>query len=177
MDVSQEREMSKKVAKTTKSPPAGPTAATPFQEIEKRLLQMEKRFADFFPESWLHPSQWEMPEWTSLGSLELTTPKVDIIDRDNDILVRADIPGVKKENLEVTLTDNTITLKGSTSEEKKEEKGDYFRSETMKGSFSRTMSLPSDVDGGKATSSFKDGVLEVVVPKLKKAHRHSVKIA
>lgn len=169
--------MSKKVAKTAKTLPAESTAASPFEEIEKRLLQMEKRFADFFPESWLHPSKWELPEWTSLGSLELTTPKVDIIDRDEDILVRADIPGVKKENLEVSLTDNTITLKGSTSEEKKEEKGDYFCSETMKGSFSRTMSLPSDVDGSKATSVFKDGVLEVVVPKLEKARRHSVKIA
>ncbi|MGB5767527.1 MAG: Hsp20/alpha crystallin family protein, partial [Arenicellales bacterium] len=73
--------------------------------------------------------------------------------------------------------DNTITVKGSTSEEKKEEKGDYYRSETMKGTFSRTMSLPSDVDGSKANSTFKDGVLEVVVPKLEKARRHSVKVS
>lgn len=168
--------MGKKKSESTNKLPAEATTSNPFREMEKRLLQMEKRLSDIFPESWLQPSKWELPEWTGLGSIELTTPKLDIIDRDDDILVRADIPGVKKENLEISLTDNTITLKGSTSEEKKEEKGDYFRSETMKGSFSRTMSLPSEVDGTKATSSFKDGVLEVVVPKLEKSRRHTVKI-
>ena len=91
--------------------------------------------------------------------------------------MRADVPGVKKENLDVTLTDNTITIKGSTSEVKKEEKGDYFRSETMKGSFTRTMYLPSDVDGNKAESTIKDGVLEVIVPKLGKANRIKVNVA
>ena len=96
---------------------------------------------------------------------------------DDDVLVRADLPGVAKDDIDVSLTDNTITVKGSTSEEKKEEKGDYYRSETMKGSFSRTMSMPSDVDGSKAKSTFKDGVLEVVVPKLEKARRHSVKVS
>ena len=168
--------MGKKKSESTNKLPVETTTSNPFREMEKRLLQMEKRLSDIFPESWLQPSKWELPEWAGLGSIELTIPKLDIIDRDDDILVRADIPGVKKENLEISLTDNTITLKGSTSEEKKEEKGDYFRSETMKGSFSRTMSLPSEVDGTKATSSFKDGVLEVVVPKLEKSRRHTVKI-
>ena len=104
------------------------------------------------------------------------TPRVDIVDRDDDILVRADVPGVKKENLDITLTDNTITIKGKTSEEKKEEKGDYFRSETLKGSFSRTMYLPSDVDGNRAESTIKNGMLEVVVPKLEKARRIKVDV-
>ena len=68
-------------------------------------------------------------------------------------------------------------IKGSTSEEKKEEKGDYYRSETLKGSFTRTMSLPSDVDGSKAESTYKDGVLEVVVPKHEKAKRIKIKVS
>ena len=77
----------------------------------------------------------------------------------------------------MTLTDNTITIKGKTSEQKKEEKGDYFRSETMKGAFTRTLYLPSDVDGNRAESSFENGVLEVVVPKLEKARRIQVKVS
>jgi len=108
--------------------------------------------------------------------LKFTTPRIDIVDRDDDIVVRADVPGVIKENLDVSFTDNTITIKGSISEEKKEKKGDYFRNETMKGSFSRTVYLPSDVDGRKASSTFKDGVLEVVVPKLEKAKRVKVNV-
>ena len=168
--------MVKKAKKPKKTAPVKVETTRPFQEMEKRMMAMEKRFEDLFPSRWLQPFKEGLPEWPSLGTMEFRMPKVDIINRDDDILVRADIPGVKKENLDITLTDNTITLKGSTSEEKKEENGDYYRSETMKGSFSRTMTLPSDVDGSKAKSTFKDGVLEVVVPKLEKAKRHSVKI-
>ncbi|MGD2053414.1 MAG: Hsp20/alpha crystallin family protein [Gammaproteobacteria bacterium] len=149
---------------------------SPFAEMEKRFHELERRFDDLFSGDWGMPSSWELPEWSRLSKMELKTPKVDIIDRDDDILVRADVPGVNKENLDVTLTDNTITIKGSTSEEKKEEKGDYFRSETMKGEFSRTMSLPSDVDGNKAATAFKDGVLEVTVPKVEKAKRIKVNV-
>ena len=65
----------------------------------------------------------------------LKVPMMDIVDRDDDVMVRVDLPGVKKEDVDVSLTDNTITVKGTTSEEKKEEEGDYYRCETMKGSF------------------------------------------
>ena len=119
----------------------------------------------------------EFPEWAKLGMMELKSPKVDIVDRDDDILVKAEIPGFKKEDIDVSLTDTAITIKGSTSEEKKEEKGDYFRSETMKGSFTRTLALPAEVDGSKATSTFKDGMLEVVVPKHEHARSHKVDIS
>jgi HSP20 family protein len=141
------------------------------------MHDMESRFEDFFSADWMRPSNWELPGWAHMNQLELKVPKMDIVDRNNDVLVRVDLPGVKKEDVDVSLTDNTVTVKGSTSEEKKEEKGDYYRCETMQGSFSRTMSLPSEVDGSKAKSTFKDGVLEVVAPKLEKARRHSVKIS
>lgn len=148
----------------------------PLAEIEKSFQELERRLEEAFSDGWRFPSRWELPEWSKFAKLRNVMPKVDIIDRDNDILVRADLPGVKRENLDVTLTDNTVSIKGKTSEEKKEEKGDYFRSETMKGSFSRTMYLPSDVDGNRAESSFKDGVLEVVIPKLDKARRIKVNV-
>jgi HSP20 family protein len=147
-----------------------------FVELEKRFRELEKRLEDVFSDNWGFPSRWELSEWSRLSKLKLTTPKVDIVDRDDDIMVRADVPGVKKENLDVSFTDNTVTIKGSTSEEKKEQKGDYFRNETMKGSFSRTVYLPSEVDGSRAESTFKDGVLEVIVPKLEKAKRIKVKV-
>lgn len=156
--------------------PAKTSTGQAFAEMEKRFRDLERRFEDLFPDDWGIPSRWEMPEWSKLSKMELKTPKVDIVDRDDDVLIRADVPGIKKENLDVSLTDNTVTIKGSTSEEKKEEKGDYYRSETMKGSFTRTMSLPSDVDGEKASTSFKNGVLEVVVPKIEKARRIKVNI-
>ena len=155
--------------------PAG-SKANPLAEIEKSFQELERRLEEAFSDGWRFPSRWELPEWSRFSKLKNMTPRVDIIDRDEDIMVRADVPGVKRENLEVTLTDNTITIKGKTSEEKKEEKGDYFRSETMKGTFARTMYLPSDVDGGRAESSFRDGVLEITVPKIEKARRIKVDV-
>jgi HSP20 family protein len=169
--------MNKKVVKKKKAVPAKTESSGPFQELEKRMHEMETRFEDFFSSDWMSPSKWELPDWAKMSALDLKLPKMDIIDRDVDVMVRADLPGVKKGDVDVSLTDNTITIKGSTSEEKKEEGGDYYRCETMQGSFSRTMSLPSEVDGSKAKSTFKDGVLKVVVPKLKKARRHSVKVS
>ncbi len=174
--------MGKKAAKgkkTAKGKNKKPVKAkqVPFAAMEKNFRELERRLEEAFSDGWRFPSRWDVPEWSKFSKLKFMTPRIDIVDRDDDILVRVDVPGVKKDNLDVTLTDNTITIKGKTSEEKKQEKGDYFRSETMKGSFSRTMYLPSDVVGNKAESTFKDGVLEVVVPKLEKAKRIKVNVS
>ena len=148
-----------------------------FKEMEERMQGLERHFESLFPRNWYRPMHLEFPEWAQLGKMELKMPKVDIVDRQDDILVRAEVPGVNKEDLDISLTDSAITIKGSTSEEKKEEKDDYFRSEMMKGSFSRTLSLPTEVDGSKAESTFKDGILEVTVPKHERARRHRVKVS
>ncbi|MDH5370756.1 MAG: Hsp20/alpha crystallin family protein [Gammaproteobacteria bacterium] len=67
-------------------------------------------------------------------------------------------------------------MKGSTSHEEKEEKGDYYRSEISRGNYSRTLSLPAEVDEGKTKAKFKNGILKLTLPKLKKSKRHNVKI-
>jgi HSP20 family protein len=103
-------------------------------------------------------------------------PRVDVIDREDEILVRAEVPGVDKKDLEVSLTDNAVTIKGSTRHEEKEEKGDFYRSEISRGSFSRTVALPGEVDGDKAKASFKDGVVEIAMPKLEASKRRSIKV-
>lgn len=90
--------------------------------------------------------------------------------------MRAEVPGVKKEDLDVSTTDNTVTIKGSTRHEEKEEKGDYYRSEITRGSFSRTVALPSEVDSAKAKARYKDGILELTLPKVNKSKRRTVKV-
>ena len=74
------------------------------------------------------------------------------------------------------MTNNSITIKGSTKAEEKEEKGDYHRCEISQGAYSRTLSLPSEVDTDKAKAKFKHGVLKLTIPKVKKSKHISVKV-
>ena len=115
------------------------------------------------------------PEFTGLRRLEERLPRVNVIDREDEVMVRAEIPGVHKDELDVSLSDNYLTIKGETREEK-EEKGEFYRSEIHHGSFTRTVRLPETVRGEKAKARFEDGLLEITIPKTEKAKRHSVKI-
>jgi HSP20 family protein len=143
---------------------------SPFEE-------MERMFDNYFSRGWLSPLRREWPSWAELAApFEGKIPRVDVVDRDGEVVVKAELPGVDKKDLDITVTDNTVTIKGSTSHEEKEEKGDYYRCEISRGSFSRMVALPADVDSAKAKSKFKDGVLELTLPKLKKSKRHSIKI-
>jgi HSP20 family protein len=166
--VSKKQEEGKEMQSTQ---PVTPTRAmSPFEEMD-RLME------SFFPRQWLRPFRWEMPSWSELGApLEMKTPRVDIIDRDNDIVVKAEIPGVKKEDLDVSMTDSTVTIKGTTSHEEKQEKGNYYRCEIARGAFSRTVALPSNVDTDKARAVFNEGILELTIPKVEKAKRKNITV-
>lgn len=154
------------------------------QEIQKatpaRALspyeEMDRLFDNFFQRGWMRPWRFEWPSLPELTTLEGKIPKVDVVDRDNEVIVRAEVPGVEKKDLDVSVSDNAVTIKGSTRREEKEEKGDYYRHEISVGSFCRAVALPADVDGSKAKASFKDGVLELTLPKVEKRKRHSVKL-
>jgi HSP20 family protein len=143
---------------------------TPFEE-------MDRLFENFFPRSWLTRFGAEHPAWRDFPMpFEARMPRVDVIERDEDVLVRAEIPGVDKENIDVSLTENSVTIKGSSRKEEKEEGGDYFRREISEGSFTRTLALPGNVDIDSAKATFKDGILEVAIKKVEKTKRHSVKV-
>jgi HSP20 family protein len=145
-------------------------ALSPFEE-------MDRMFEDFFPRGWMRPFRWE---WPSLGEMakpfEGKMPKVDVIDRDDEVVVKAELPGVEKKDLDVSVTETSVTIKGTTSHEEKEEKGDYYRCEISRGAYARTVALPSYVDADKAKASFKDGVLELTLPKVEKSKRRSIEI-
>ena len=132
--------------------------------------EMERMFEHFMPTSWMHPFKAEH----SLLSENL--PQVDVIDQDSTILVRATLPGVKKDDLDVSTTDHSVTIRGSTREESKEEKGEYYRREIRSGNFLRTITLPALVDEKGIKAKFKDGLLELTLPKLEREKRHSIKI-
>jgi HSP20 family protein len=145
-------------------------AVSPFEEVRQR---MERMYDDLLPHGW-HPMRWEWPVWPELP--QLRAPRVDVVDRDSDVVVRAELPGVDRNDLDVTVTENAVTIKGATRREEKEQKGDYYRHEISAASFARTVPLPADVDGPHAKAEFKDGVLELVIPKHPQPSRHSIKV-
>lgn len=142
---------------------------SPFEE-------MERMFDNYFSRGWMRPFHMDMPSFPKMKAFEGKTPSVDVIDRDNEVVVKAELPGVDKKDIDISVTQNTVTIKGSTSHEEKEEKGDFYRCEISRGSYSRTLSLPADVDEEKTKAKFKDGILELTLPKLKKSKRHTIKV-
>lgn len=139
--------------------------------------EMEKLFEDRFPRGWFRPFHMDWPALRDVPApFKGKTPHVDVIDRDNEVIVKAELPGVAKEDLDISVTSNSVTIQGTTSHEAKEEKGDYYRCEMSRGSYSRKLALPSEVDEDKAKASFKNGVLELTLPKMKKAKRKTVKV-
>ena len=139
--------------------------------------ETDRWFDNLFPRGWMRPFHRNWPDFGEMASaFETRMPKVDIIDRDDEIIVHAEVPGVQKDDLDVSVSDHTVTIKGKTKREKKEEKGDYYRSELYQGSFARTVTLPSEVDSDKVKANFKDGVLELKMPKIAQSKRRSVKI-
>jgi HSP20 family protein len=144
-------------------------ALSPFEE-------MDRMFDQYFRRGWMRPWRFEWPSFPELALPEMKLPKVDVVDREAEVVIKAEIPGVEKKDLDISVGEDSVTIKGSTRHEEKEEKGDYYRREISSGSFLRTVALPATVDGTKAKANFKDGMLEITIPKVEKAKRHSVKL-
>ena len=141
------------------------------------LEQIERMLDDLAAGDWLHPWHGEWPAWARLGApFEGRSPKVDIIDRDQELLVHAELPGVDKKDLDVTVTDTSVSIKGETRKQAREEKGDYCRCEISRGAFARTLALPAEVESANAKATFRDGVLELTLPKKLASKRRSVTI-
>jgi HSP20 family protein len=138
------------------------------------FAEMDKYFENFFrnPFSMLSNPimQSIMPKAVDMG------PSVDIFEEGDDVVVKADIPGVKKNDLDVTITENSLTISGERKQEKKVKEKDYHRVERSYGSFSRSFRLPENVNGSKAKAEFKNGVLEVRLPKTKESKQKKVEI-
>jgi HSP20 family protein len=137
----------------------------------------DRMFDNFFTRGWMRP--WRQ-EWPAFGELNHMFggrhPHVDVIDRDGEVVVKAELPGVNKKDLDISMTEDSVTIKGITRHEEKEEKENYYRSEISRGEFARTVALPAEVDSDKARASFKDGILELVLPKTRARKRRSIAV-
>lgn len=140
-----------------------------------RLEDIEQLFDDFLRRGWPHP--WRMG-WPGFAepSPGFRAPRVDVIDRDGEVVVQAEIPGVDRKDLDISVSEDSVTIRGETRSEEQQEEGEYYRCEISRGSFSRTVALPAAVDGAKANAIFRDGILELTLPKMKVAKRHRIAV-
>jgi HSP20 family protein len=142
-----------------------------------RFEDMEHWFDSIAPRRWMR-QMLERPRFGELmAAMETRFPKMDVLDKEDEIVVRAVVPGLTRDELDITLMGDCLTIKGQTRHEKKEdEKGLYHRREISSETFERSLTLPAAVDATQAKSSFKDGVLELTLPKLEKVKQHKISI-
>ncbi len=108
----------------------------------------------------------------------LRTPLLDVKDEGNKLKITAELPGIKKQNLDIDLTSNQLILKGKTDLKKENKKKGYYFHERKFNSYFRSIALPDEVIPNKAKAEFKDGILELIIPKkhVKKTKSFKVKI-
>ena len=135
---------------------------------------VERALENFFNRGFLRTPRWEFPELKMFG--EEQAPKVNVIDREDEVVIEAALPGVKKEDIEVSLGDESVTIKASTRKEQSEEKGDYHRREISTGEYMRTLPLGAAVDRDNAQAAYKDGVLTLTLPKTQASKRQTITI-
>ncbi len=158
--------MAKNSPATKEKLPVKRTEYSPFELLRR---EMNSLFDNFFRgfDVW--------PSWEKFG-VGTFTPKVDVKESDKEITVSAELPGIDDKDLDVSITKDTLTIKGEKKQEKEDKGKDYYRMERSYGSFTRTIPLPAEIDTDKAKAEFKKGVLTVSLPKTAKAIKETKKI-
>jgi len=136
----------------------------PFALLERRMNHL---FGDFFGSRFPDP-------WGKNG--DSFAPQIDLSDNGSELRITAELPGLDEKDVEVTMAENLLTLKGEKKEEVEKEKGDHYYCERSYGSFERSVRLPNGVDTDKATAKFKKGVLQITIPKKPEAKAASRKL-
>lgn len=105
-----------------------------------------------------------------------TSPRVDVYQTENNVVVKAEVPGVSKEDLNLFIDENTLRLSGQSKRENEFKDENTFRTERYYGSFSRTISLPTEVKYDQANAEYKDGILTITVPKVEASKMRGKKL-
>jgi HSP20 family protein len=131
---------------------------SPFRALQQMSDEMDRMFEDFG-----FGRRWTRPFWRESGT-ELWAPEVEVFQKNNELTIRADLPGLKREDVKVDISDDEICIQGERKHEREEEREGYYRSERGYGSFCRVIPLPEGAITEQAKANFKDGVLEITMP-------------
>jgi HSP20 family protein len=145
----------------------------PFSEMARWEREMERVFDDFLGRRF-RPLWGE--HWWPVSDSGAGVPALDLYEEKDEIVAKVELPGIEKGDIEVHISDNLLTVKGEKKKEEETKKEDYYRLERSYGSFSRSVELPAEVHGEKAQASFKNGVLEIRLPKSEEAKKKETRV-
>jgi len=142
---------------------------------------MEEFFENFLPRRWMDDSfevdAWKRPFRRDFEGLFEAFPRVDMVDKGAVLVVRAEMPGVEKDKLEILISGDRLTIEASRKVQEEEKEETYFRNEMAYGRIYRTMHLPVAIKGDEAKAELKDGILEILLPKVEAVMPYTVKVA
>jgi len=142
------------------------TELAPFREFERMRRDMD-RLWDSFLEGGSRRRSEERGEWL---------PSLDVSETKNELVVKAEVPGMDAKDIDISLSDGVLTIKGEKKQEKEEKEADYHLIERSYGAFARSVQLPKEVQGGKISASYKDGILKITLPKSEEGKKKEIKI-
>lgn len=138
----------------------------PFRE----LISLREAMDRLFEESFVHPRAGWLAPWGA------ETLAVDMYETDEDVVIKTSVPGVKPEDIDITITGDTLTIRGETKAEEKVERANYIRQERRYGAFSRSLTLPTAIVAEKAKAEFENGVLTLTLPKAEEVKPKTIKV-
>jgi HSP20 family protein len=138
----------------------------PFRELERMRREMDRLWDSFFEGRPSRKAE-EVGEWL---------PTLDVSETKNDLVVKAEIPGIDPKDIDISLANEILTIKGEKKQEKEEKEENYHLTERSYGSFTRTIRLPREIQSDKISASYKNGILKVTLPKSEEAKKKEIKI-
>jgi len=138
---------------------------SPFRDFERMRRDMDRFWDSFFERGVLRGEDGR--EWL---------PSLDVAETKNEIVVKAEVPGLEPKDIDISLSDGLLTIKGEKKQEREEKEENYHLVERSYGSFTRSIRLPNEVQSDKINASYKNGVLKVVLPKSEEAKKKEIKI-
>jgi HSP20 family protein len=155
--------MAKQRSETVTEGKGGIIPWRPFGEMARWERDMERMLGNFF---------------TGSGSLATREPNLDLdlYEEKDQIVVKAEMPGFTKDDIQISIADNALTIKGEKKKEEEDSGKDYYRSERVYGAFTRILALPAEINPDKVQATFKNGVLEIRLPKSEDAKKKEIKV-
>ncbi len=137
---------------------------------------MEEFFEDFPPRRWMKTYEPFGLKWP-IGIDFDRSFRLDILDREKELMVRGELPGVEKDDIEVTISGDRLTIEAKRQFDEEDRKETFYRHEMGFGTLMRTVALPVPVDAEKIHAELEGGILKVTLPKVRAAERHTIKVA